>query len=94
MKFTFKTENNGAWSPPSYYVKIKRMEVGQIHPEPPHKIMLAVEKADANEDGHPNCPWKWVTFKKESESVAEAKAWLNENIDAILAKYSLHQFGN
>jgi hypothetical protein len=48
-----------------------------------------VHKDDINEDGNPNCPWKWISLKKESESLQEAKDWLNENIEEVLAKYPL-----
>jgi hypothetical protein len=49
-----------------------------------------VIKSDINEDGNPNCKWKWIKLGKKSESLQEAKEFLNENIETIMAKYNLH----
>ena len=51
--------------------------------------MLQVIKVDINEDGCPNCPWKWITLKKESTSIDEAKAFLNEQIVSLTTMYNL-----
>lgn len=54
-------------------------------------IRLQVVKKDINEDGNSNCSWKWIKLKKKSESLQEAKDFLNENIDQILKLYNLYQ---
>jgi hypothetical protein len=93
MKFTFKTEKpDNAFQNYYHNVKLKRKEVGMIDNDAPHRICFAAEKADINEDGNPNCSWKWIALEKRFGSVAEAKTWLNENVDAILAKYKLYKF--
>jgi hypothetical protein len=93
-KFTFRTEHpTGQWCsffPDSYHIKLKRKEVGSITDGVPYKISLQVIKKDINEDGNPNCPWKWITLKKESQTLQEAKDFLNRYIDKILAKYKLY----
>ncbi len=93
-KFTFKTDKStGRYSsfyPDQHYVKLKKKEVGHIGDKAPYKIRLQVIKADINEDDNPNCSWKLITLKKESESLQEAKDFLNEHIDKILEKYNLH----
>lgn len=48
------------------------------------------EKADINEDGNPNCTWRWVTLKAKFESLQGAKDWLNENFLLITNKYRFH----
>lgn len=94
MKFTFKTiKPTGRWRAfdnTYHYVKLKNKTVGTINNDKPHKIRLQVIKSDINEDGIPNCIWKWVTLKKESDSVEEAKLFLNRFIETILEKYSLY----
>jgi len=93
MKFTFKTEKpTGKYI--SFYndhhlIKFKRIKVDYFSNEPFYKINLKVIKKDIDEDGNPNCKWKWITLKKESESLQEAKDYLNQNIDKILEKYEL-----
>jgi hypothetical protein len=50
-----------------------------------------VVKDDINEDGNPNCTWKWITLKTPHETVDDAKRWLNLNFEAINKKYKLHK---
>lgn len=94
MKFTFKTDKaTGPYS--SFYsdqhsVKLKKKEVGAIGDKVPYRIRLQVIKDDIKEDGNSNCSWKWITLKKESKSLQEAKDFLNDHIDKILEKYNLH----
>lgn len=94
MKFTFKTEKPtgrySSFSPDSHYIKLKTKECGRISDKYPYKIRLMVEKKDLNEDGNPNCKWKYITLKKESTSLQEAKNFLNDNIKIIIEKYTLH----
>jgi hypothetical protein len=44
---------------------------------------LQVIKKDINEDGNINCEWRWITLKKESETLQEAQDWLNQNFEKI-----------
>ena len=93
IKFTFKTHKETgsyAWLHKPYHkVLLNKNEVGSIEPDKPHKIKLMVMKKDIQEDNNPNCLWRWITLKRESESLQEAKDFLNENIDAILTKYTI-----
>lgn len=92
-KFTFKTEKPaGRWnsfSSSEHYIKFKKQQVGLINPTAPHKIRLQIIKPDINEDGNPNCDWKWITLKKEFTSIQEAKDFLNVNIELIFKTYNL-----
>lgn len=85
--FTFKTEHPTgryrSFDQPTHHVKITGVEVGYIEPEHPHKIHFQVRKTDIANSGNPNCPWKWVHYKKEFSSVEEAKAWIKENTEKI-----------
>lgn len=91
--FTFKTEKaTGKWR--SFYhdthiVKIKGAKVGRIDDNSPHKIRLMVFKDDLLEDGNANCEWKWITLKKDSNSVSEAKEWLKTAYKSLNEKYRL-----
>ena len=93
IKFTFKTERargSYAWiHKPYHHVLLNKNKVGAIEPDKPYRLRLMVMKADIMEDGNKNCSWKWITLKHESESVDEAKVFLNEGIDAILTKYKI-----
>jgi len=95
MKFTFKTEKpTGRYKSfftPSHYIKYKKNIVGSIDFNTPHRIRLMVIKNDINEDGNPNCEWKWISLKKESETLEEAKEFLNENIKSIFTKHKIRQ---
>lgn len=94
QKFTFKTERpTGAFNsffPKKNEIKLNRKVCGLIEDDIPHQIRLMVIKSDINEDGNPNCKWKWIKLGKKSESLQEAKDFLNENIETIMAKYNLH----
>jgi hypothetical protein len=93
IKFTFKTHRETgsyAWLHPAYNnILLNKENVGSIDDKKPHQIKLMVMKKDIMEDGNPNCPWKWITLKLESETLDDAKTFLNENIDAILTKYTI-----
>jgi len=91
--FTFKTEKpTGRYSsffPCHHYIKIKGVEVGKIDDKKPHRIRLKVIKNDINEDGNPNCEWRWIALKSEFESLQEAKDFLKARFDSINNKYNL-----
>ena len=94
-KFTFKTNKpTGAYKSfhnDEHVIKLDKKEVGQITHSHPHRIRLIVEKDDVATSDNPNCTWKWITLKKESELVADAKQWLNEKFDSITTKFKLHK---
>ena len=90
--FTFKTVNptgkyRGFYNP-YHFVKLKKIVVGEMN-NLTHTIRLKVIKDDINEDNNPNCTWKWITLKRKSSSVADAKEFLKQNYDAIVEKYNL-----
>ena len=91
--FTFKTEKaTGSYAsffPHTHYIKLKKRVVGQIDDETPYKIRLKIKKEDINEDGNPNCDWRWITLKKESQSLDEAKQFLKDNYAFITHRYKL-----
>lgn len=93
MKFTFKTDRPTGlyrtFQNAFHYIKLKRIVVGSIGHEAPFTIRLKVIKSDIKEDGNLNCTWKWVKLKKESASLQEAKDFLNERIEKVLARYNL-----
>ena len=90
-KFTFKT-NKPTGKYRAFYsahhdIKYDKKVVGRIKDGMPWKIWLMVVKKDINEDGNPNCPWKWIRFKQESNSLQDAKEWLNkESTRAVIEK--------
>lgn len=92
-RFVYKTEKpTGRYSSffsKSHYIKIKKEVCGSIDDAPPHKIRFQVIKDNILEDGNRNCPWKWIILKKESESLQEAKDFLDANIEKIMQKYKL-----
>jgi len=94
MKFTFKTENPTgkyrAFFDPHIYIKIDKKVCGTIDSRSPFKIRLMVIKKDLMEDGNENCIWKWIVLKKKSESIKEAKDYLNENIELIRKQFALY----
>jgi hypothetical protein len=96
INFTFKTHRptgNYAWLYKPYHdVLLNKNKVGSIEPVKPFSIRLMVMKADIMEDGNSNCPWKWITLKHESESLDDAKTFLNESIDIILRKYKIREY--
>jgi len=93
MKFTFKTEKaKGQWrafSNDDIIIKLNKKECGNIDCRKPFKIRLQVLKKDILEDGNKNCKWRWITLKHESESVQDAKDWLNNNIEMITQQLTI-----
>jgi len=95
-KFTFKTTKATgrfrSFSHDTHDIKLNNKIVGQISDaksDIPFDISLIVKKNDINSDGNPNCVWKWIRLKKKSNSLQEAKDFLNEHVDSLLAKYNL-----
>jgi len=92
--FTFKTEKSTgrycSFYPDHHHIKLKKKQVGNIGGEFPHKIRLQVKKKDINENGNPNCEWKWITLKRESNSVEDAKQFLKDNFAEIIEKFELY----
>lgn len=70
-------------------ILLNKKECGSIEEGKTYSIRFMVTKADVNEDGNPNCTWKWVQLKKESATLDEAKAFLEENIDYITEKLKI-----
>lgn len=94
-KFTFKTTNPTgryrSFSKAYHDIKLKGKVVGSIEPEKPFKIRLKVMKNGTTiKDDNPNCPWKWITLKHDSETLDAAKEWVNEKIEIIRSQYELH----
>ena len=93
-KFTFKTEKPTgryrSFDLATHHVKLNKVECGLISDEKPYKIKFQVIKDDINKDGNQKCEWKWITLKKESESLQEAKDFLNEKYEAIQQKYKIY----
>jgi len=93
MKFTFKTTpatgRYRSFYPDTHEIKFKRKVCGLITDQVPHKIRLQVVKKDINEDGNPNCSWKWITLKYEGKTLQETKDFLNKNIDEIIKTHNL-----
>lgn len=95
MKFTFKT-NKPTGPYRSFYssyhqIKLRGKSVGSIDDKPPYKIRFQVYKKDINEDGNPNCLWKWVRLKHESASLVEAKEFVKNNSEAILNQFNIYR---
>ena len=92
MKFTFKTEKPTgryrSFSSEYHIIKMKKYTVGTIT-DRDWNIRLMVLKDEINEHGNPNCEWKWITLKKQSASLQEAKDWLNVNFISLNQKYKI-----
>ena len=85
--FTFKTERPTgkyrSFEDEIYHIKLNKKQVGQISAEYPHKISLMVIKDDINEDGNPNCQWKWIRLVRYNASVPDAKEWQDVISEAL-----------
>jgi hypothetical protein len=76
-------------------IKIDGKRVGLI--DPPNWssknkgwiIRFVVRKNDINEDGNPNCTWRWITLVGEYKNEELAREYLKENIGVIAAKFNL-----
>ena len=93
MKVSFKTEKpTGKWAwtqSPFHYIKVDGVEVGVIVHNT-WRIRLMVKKEDINEDGNPNCHWKWIQLKKENSTLDEAKNFVKNSMSIISEKYKFH----
>lgn len=96
-KFTFKTEKSTgrfrSFFPPIHTIKLGRIEVGTITDsldDRIHRVKFQVWKEDINEDGNPNCPWKWVTLIGKFNSVQEAKDFVVRNSEILQKKLKLY----
>ncbi len=91
--FAFKTDKPTgryrSFESDNHLIKLNKVVVGSIDSEIPFKIRLMVIKKDILEDGNPNCNWKWITFKRKSESLEEAKEFLKTNYELITKNYNL-----
>jgi hypothetical protein len=70
-----------------------KIKCGTIEDKVPYKIRLQVMKTEDDlmrVNDNKNCPWKWITFKKESNTLAEAKEYLNSIVGKVLANYQLN----
>ncbi len=38
---------------------------------------------------NPNCPWRWIHFKRKFDKIDEAKQWVKENWEKICNTYEL-----
>jgi len=94
MKFTFKTHQPTgkyrSFYSPFHDIKYKKAVIGQINNSFPHFIRLMVIKINIMEDNNPNCIWKWIRLSKKSNSISEAKEYLNNNISTILTKFNIY----
>jgi hypothetical protein len=93
LRFTFKTTHpTGSYRSfydPYHTIKFKKQTVGTIDHKT-NKISLMVVKTDTITDNNPNCEWKSITLAVKPKSLQEAKDFLNENVDRILERYTLH----
>lgn len=107
MKFTFKenksTGRYRSFYPSTHDIKLNKKVVGHITQindgsgfidvptENIGKYNVAFAVKREKTAGNP-APFKWVNIKVKFDSVDEAKAWANRNIDVILAKFDIHAF--
>ena len=93
-KFTFKTDKSTgkyrSFYKDFYNIKFNKKEVGQIVAvDGGYKNRLQVMKENINEDGNPNCDWRWIQLAMKHNSIQDAKEWLNENRELIFKYYNL-----
>lgn len=93
-KFTFKTTKPTgryrSFDSDYHDIKFKGVVVGSIVSSKPFKCrFMVIKNGTTIKDDNPNCPWKWITLKKESETLQDAKDWLNANIEGIMKQWPL-----
>jgi len=69
------------YSKRSINIKVNKKVVGCIDapnyntPDNLYRLRFQVIKKDINEDGNPNCTWRWMFLKKKFETSDEAKEY-------------------
>lgn len=95
-EFKFKTEKpTGKWRAfdnPAHYIKFDGKVVGAIGHDRPFEITFTVMKTEADfvNDTNKNCPWKRIYLKKNSETLNEAKEYVNTIVEYLTGKYTFH----
>lgn len=92
-KFTFKFHRGGSGRYASFFndwvdIKLKRGVIGSVSDKKPYKIRLMIKQKPTKVDP---APFKWITLKREFESLNECKLWLEQNTDRILSQFDLYQ---
>ena len=89
-KFTFKTEKAvgryRSFDTDDHQIKFNKFVCGQIQDGVPYQIRLMVW---TDEEKHENARWKWIALKKESNSLQEAKEFLNQRIEILFEKFNI-----
>jgi uncharacterized alpha/beta hydrolase family protein len=93
LNVSFKTERPTgryrSFDSSSHYIKLNKRKIGTIHPDT-WQISLMVMKTDKITDDNRNCPWRWITLKRKSNSLEDAKAWIQTNISRLVENYEFH----
>lgn len=88
MKFSTETEKatgrHRSFHSDYHEIKFNKIFCGIIEDIPPYRIRLQIYKKDLLASTNPNCPWKWIIFAKEFNTVKEAKKWVKDNTEGIL----------
>jgi hypothetical protein len=102
MKLSFKKEPKETGlsaignSYPRTKIKIDGKIIGEIVPpnwQSVHDVWVVrftINKKDINEDGNPNCSWRWVQLKSKFNNEESAREFLKENKDKIFGNFDLH----
>ena len=92
-RFTFRTKKaTGKWrsfQKDQHDISLSGKVCGTIDDDKPHKIRFMITKSDINEDDNPNCTWKWIMLKKQSETLQEARDFLSKHTEVIIETYNL-----
>lgn len=98
FKIDRPTGKRKAFSSPTYYVIINKIDVGTIS----HKsnldrsdrlevgVSFRVLKDDILEDGNSNCVWRNLTLKARFNTAQEMKDFLTKNLDKIVSSLKLY----
>ena len=93
--FTFKTNKPEgrykAFSNPSHDIKMSKFVVGKITHKTWKINFMVIKDGIKFKDDNDNCKWRWITLKRESESLQDAKDFLNRNYQIIIETYPLHK---
>lgn len=96
MKFTFKkfekeTGLRAVGAASGCYIKLNKKEVGKMSNNGAWgdgKFRVDFTVKDENTE----CGWRWIRLKATFDSEERARQFLNENIDALLSRYTFHYF--